>query len=63
VGERDVVNAFLLRATSEHAARLYAATRPADEGEETWTNPLLSSCEEVTADGPDGIILRALRPA
>lgn len=55
----DEVDAFVIRAETEEQARLIAYGRAGDEGGETWRNPEYSTCEELTADGAQGIILRS----
>jgi hypothetical protein len=54
----DVNNGFVIRAETENAARDIASQQRGDEGPETWTDIGLSTCEELTADGEIGVVLR-----
>ena len=59
----DVADGFVVRAPDENHARLLASKRSGDEGEQTWLRPEKSTCEQVTEDGPDEIILRDFNAA
>ena len=52
--------AFVIRAEFEEAARLIASSQRGNEGEAVWMHPATSTCEELTADGEPGAILRDL---
>lgn len=57
----DVMQAVVIRAESEEQAREFAQRE--DNGEckwrrvFPWLDPSLSTCEELTADGPAGVIV------
>jgi len=48
---------YVVRATSEVAARAMAAGRACDEGRKALLSAELSTCVELTADGAEGIIM------
>lgn len=55
----DVADGFVVRAETEEQARAIAAKRAGDEGSQVWLRYSAgSTCEELTADGEPGIILR-----
>lgn len=54
----DASNGFVVRAEDETRARLLASQHKGDEGASTWMDPALSSCRELTVDGPEQMILR-----
>jgi hypothetical protein len=60
-GTHDEFDGFVVRAPDEPAARLLAAQWGGDEGSDMWTNPLNSTCRELTADGEAMIVLSSLR--
>jgi hypothetical protein len=47
---------FVVRARSEVAARAMAAVQAGGEGT-AWLNATLSTCEELIAAGPEGIVM------
>lgn len=64
--EYDVLNAVIVRAETEIAARNFAQDVRGDENWESsniwgltdvWLNPVCTSCIELTADGEAGVIL------
>jgi hypothetical protein len=59
----DVVNDFIVCATSETDARSIASQQPGDEGPETWLNVKHSSCSTIDPDRYDisCVILAATR--
>ena len=48
---------FVVRAQDERAARMEAARLAGDEGPGTWLERPSSSCVELTAGGPAGVII------
>ena len=54
----DESRAFVVRAESREAARLLASEQCGDEGEAEWMHHATSTCEELTADGESGVIVR-----
>lgn len=52
----DVADGFVVRAETEREARALAADNHGDEGREIWFGR--ATCEELTTDGPRGVILR-----
>ena len=48
---------FVIRAKDESAACVLAATHAMDEGPRAWLSAELSTCVELTANGPEGIIM------
>ena len=57
----DCMDGCVVEAFDEEQARLEAADNCGDEGRETWLNGEFSSCDELTATGCRGIILRDFR--
>lgn len=58
----DCAYAFVVRASSEIAARKLAHANGGDEnrsGESPWLNARLTSCEPLTARGKVGIIIES----
>jgi hypothetical protein len=55
--EYDTCRAFVIRAESEAAARGIAAGECCDEGADTWRDPILSTCFELTGNGGSGVVL------
>lgn len=53
----DCVAACVIRAYSEEAARALASAEALDEGEDVWTDPSGSTCEELRGCGPSGVIV------
>lgn len=49
---------FVVRADTEGEAREAVVEKAGDEGAAAWRNSELSSCEELTADGSPGIVIR-----
>ena len=52
---------FVVRAETEEQARKFADAAAGDEKrsrEDAWLSPDLSTCEELTADGDPGIVVR-----
>lgn len=52
---------FVVRAETEEQARKFADAASGDEKgcrEDAWLSPALSACEELTADGDPGIVIR-----
>ena len=54
----DVQRAVVIRAETEAAAREDATKTAGDEGEAVWLDPSKSTCEELTADGPPGLVIQ-----
>jgi len=66
----DTARRFVVRAENETIARLIAVNNQGDEGYDAgqddprdilnspWVNPEFTSCEELTADGARGLIVR-----
>jgi hypothetical protein len=54
----DANNGFVIRAETEQHAREIASEQPGDEGRATWLDPRRSKCRELTADGPQEVVLR-----
>lgn len=52
----DVNNVFVVRSRTEEAARAFAAEEAGDEGDATWVDPSLSTCEELSVDGESGVV-------
>lgn len=49
---------FIVRAETEAVARQIASFKAGNEKPAAWLDESLSSCEELTADGEPGLILR-----
>lgn len=49
---------FVICALSEDDARALAGADAGAEGDDAWTNPTLSTCEELTADDEPGVVMR-----
>ena len=54
----DCNNGFVIRADTEQRAREIASQQQGDEGRSTWLDPKLSSCRELSADGPEQVVIR-----
>lgn len=54
----DCANGFVVRASDESEARGFASNQCGDEGAAAWQMAGYSTCQELTADGKPGIILR-----
>lgn len=54
----DKAFGFVVRAKSEHDARLLASKQCGDEREIAWTKCSLSSCVVLSQDGECGVIIR-----
>lgn len=62
----DKAFGFVIRAETEEAARALAQEKGGDEAgtgyhrvyTDAWTNPVHSTCVEVTTEGPPEVILR-----
>jgi hypothetical protein len=59
----DKAFGFVVRAVNEPAARALACEEYGDEGEAVWLDPSQTTCEELTADGPQEIVLRDFHSA
>jgi hypothetical protein len=55
----DRMFGFVIRAESEDKARSLAASNWGDEGPDAWLSSRLSTCVELRADGPAGVILES----
>jgi len=53
----DVAVGFIIRAEDEVTARAIASKNHMDEGAAFWLNPRLTTCVELSADGPSGVVL------
>lgn len=53
----DCNHAFVIRAKNEGDARRLAAEAKGGEDQETWLDPILSTCEELSPKGEAEIIL------
>lgn len=53
----DKAFGFVVRAETEEQARKFAAAAAGDETEDAWLSTMLSTCEELTADGDPGIVI------
>ena len=54
----DVVEGFVIRAETERNARKMASKACGDEGPGLWKLKTLSTCVELTSNGPEEIIVR-----
>lgn len=59
----DKAFGFVVRAENVEKARQIAAIWSGREGEEAWTNPYLSTCNELTQIGDEDMIIRNFRRA
>jgi len=55
----DTTLGFIVRAKDKEAARKLASTMASFEKQDTWTNALKSSCDEIPESGTEEIILRS----
>jgi hypothetical protein len=55
----DRMFGFVIRAESEDKARSLAASNCGDEGPDAWLSEGNSTCVELRADGPAGVILES----
>ena len=53
----DEFKGFVVLAPSEESARLIACKSCADEGSHVWMDKDLSSCESMTVQDRDGVVL------
>jgi hypothetical protein len=53
----DCMFGFVVRAATEEAARSLAASNCGDEGPDAWLSGRSSTCVELKADGPAGVIM------
>lgn len=53
----DTLDAFVVRAKSHREARILAAEKSEDEGEQVWLNAEKSSCTVLKIIGPSKVIL------
>lgn len=53
----DVVDGFIVRAETESAARMWAASQAQGKKPETWMLGERSTCTELTADGDSGVVI------
>jgi hypothetical protein len=51
----DRTYGFVVRASNEEKARLWAFK---DDADKEWLNPAKSTCEPLTAKGDDGVIIQ-----
>ena len=59
----DCMFGFVVRAANEDEARSIAASRAGDEGPDAWKLRRNSTCKELKAEGPAGVIMEdANRP-
>lgn len=54
----DKADGFVVRAQNVKEARKLAADCHGDEGRSVWLNAQITTCVELTADGPPEAILR-----
>lgn len=54
-------DSVVVRASSEEAARELAAKHSAFEGPSPWLSPSKSTCEVVTVDGEDEVVLASYK--
>jgi len=54
----DVVNAFVIRASSPRTARKLAADSCRDEGRDIWLDISKSTCTQLKEDGENNVIMR-----
>lgn len=54
----DCSYGFVIRAQTEQIARSQAADEAGDEGSEAWLSPKFTSCEELSAEGEPGVVLK-----
>ena len=54
----DKTFGFVVRAETEDEARLLASKQAGDEGHHAWMEPFESTCVELTADGPAGVVIQ-----
>lgn len=62
----DKAFGFVVRAETEEQARELAHAQGGDENRaehEPWKNPLLSSCKELTAEGPAEVVIQDFKSA
>ena len=53
----DETNGVVVRANSPSEARELAASSRGDEGEDTWRNPELTTCNVLSKEGEPGVII------
>ena len=53
----DEHRGFIMRARSAKKARAMAAGAAADEGPNVWRDATRSTCEELTLDGAEGVVM------
>jgi hypothetical protein len=58
----DCMFGFVVRARDEEAARRLASSKAGDEGPEAWLAPESSTCVELMADGPEGVVMEDYNP-
>ncbi len=57
----DKVLGFVVRAETEEQARGYAdkkAEGENDDGDRPWLDPNMSTCNELTPEGEEGVVMR-----
>jgi len=54
----DKAVGFVIRAKDETSARKLAAERAGEETGDAWTDPIFSTCTQLSARGKAGVILR-----
>jgi len=54
----DCAYGFVVRAMTEDDARKHAMREAGDEGDDAWLDDKLTSCQELSADGEPGIVLK-----
>ena len=59
--DRDEFYGFVVRARSAEAARYQALIAAGIDDEPWWGDPELTTCVEVSQDGPPGVVLDSLR--
>lgn len=54
----EIVNKFIVRATSARQARKLASEKCIDEGPDVWLDPTRSSCSLLKQEGKAGVIAK-----
>lgn len=59
----DKACGFVIRAETGSRAREIAQHKAGDEGGDAWADPASSTCDELSADGLEGVVMIDFRSA
>lgn len=59
----DKMFGAVVRAETADEARAIAASQAQDEGPDAWRDADESSCEELVAEGPEGVVMKDIHSA